>query len=113
LPSGLTFARGLTTNQTCTSKHGAEQCTTTTLIKGLRVSGASMKSVALRAGRLVVTLTRAAASLTVTVGGPLLSESDSLQHRVTAHKVKSVTVTLYVTDAKHATTAVPLQLNAA
>ena len=113
LPTGLKIARsGIPTSTTCVTKHGRKKCTTTTPIKGLGVSGASVTSVALKGGTLVVTLKKAAASVTVNVSGPVLTETGSLQSGVKKHRVKSVTVTLKVTDAKHTTTSVPLKLKA-
>jgi hypothetical protein len=113
LPAGLRFSRsGVTTSNTCVTKKGKKKCTTTTLIKGLGVSGASVKAVALRGGKLVITLRKAAGRATVKLSGPVLSESRSLQKGVKKHRVKSVTVTLKVTDAKHTSTSVPLKLKA-
>ena len=71
-----------------------------------------MKSVALKSGKLVVVLKQATGTVTVNVSGPALTETGSLQSGVKKHKVKSVMVTLKVTDAKHTTTSVPLKLNA-
>ena len=103
LPSGLKFSRSaFVAHKTCTTKSGKKKCTTTTLIKGLGVSGASAKSVALKGGKLVITLKKAAASVTVNLGGPVLTETGALQTKVKKHKVKSLTVTLKITDAKRA-----------
>jgi hypothetical protein len=108
LPAGLKFARpGITTSKTCAAKHG-KNCTM--LIKGFGVSGASVKSVALKGGTLVVTLKKAAGRVTVNVGGPVLTETGSLQSAVKNHNVKTITVTLKIADAKHTTTSVPLKL---
>jgi hypothetical protein len=113
LPAGLKFARsGITTSNTCVTKHGKKTCTTTTLTKGLGVSGASARSVALKGGKLVITLKKAAGSVTVNLSGPVLTETSSLQSAVKKHKVKNVMVALNVTDAKHTTTSVRLKLNA-
>ena len=113
LPSGLSFARSaISTHKTCTTTKGKKKCTTTTLIKGLGVSGASVKSVALKGGKLVITLKKAAGSVTVRLSGPVLSESKALQTKVKKHKTKTVTVTLKVTDAKHTTSSVPVKITA-
>ena len=113
LPSGLKFARSaLITHKTCVTKNGKKKCTTTTLISGLGVSGAKVKSVALKGGKLVITLKKAAGSVTANLTGPVLAESKPLQTRVKKHKVKTLTVTLKVTDAKHTATSVPLKLKA-
>ena len=113
LPSGLSFARSaISTKKTCTTSKGKKKCTTTTLIKGLGVSGASVKSVALKGGKLVITLKKAVGSVTVSLSGPVLSESKALQTSVKKHKTKTVKVTLKVTDAKHTTTSVPVTIKA-
>ena len=113
LPAGLKFAHSaFTTHRTCVTKSGTKKCTTTTLIKGLGVSGAGVKAVALRGGKLVITLTKAAASVTVNLSGPIVAESSSLQNRVKKHKANSLTVTLKVTDANHTSTSVPLKMRA-
>jgi hypothetical protein len=113
LPSGLSFAKSaISTHKTCTTSKGKKKCTTTTLIKGLGVSGASVKSVALKGGKLVITLKKAAGSVTVSLSGPVLSESKALQTKVKKHKTKTVTVSLKVTDAKHTTSSVPVKITA-
>ena len=84
------------THTTCVTKQGKKKCTTTTLIKGLGVSGASVKSVALEGGKLLITLKKAAGSVTVNLSGPVLTESGSLQTGVKKHKVKTLTVTLKI-----------------
>ncbi len=111
LPSGLKFARSaFITHKTCVTKNRKKKCTTTTLISGLGVSGAKVKSVALRSGKLVITLKKAAGSVTADLTGPVLVESKPLQTRVKKHKVKTLTVTLKVTDAKHTASSVALKL---
>ena len=50
--------------------------------------------------------------MTVILSGPVLTETSSLQSAVKKHKVKTVTVALKVTDAKHTTTSLPLKLKA-
>jgi hypothetical protein len=111
LPSGLKFSRSaFVTHKTCVTKSGKKKCTTVTQIKGLGVSGGSVKSVALQGGKLVINLKKAAGSVTVSLSGPVLTETGALQTSVKKHKVKSLTVTLKVTDAKHTATSVPLKL---
>jgi hypothetical protein len=113
LPSGLKFSRsGIVTHKTCTTKKGKKKCTTTTLTKGLGIKGGSAKTVALKGGKLVITLKKAAANVTVSLSGPILTESKSLQTSVKKHKTKSLTVGLKVTDAKKISTSVPLKLKA-
>jgi hypothetical protein len=112
-PAGLKFARSaIVSSKTCVTNSGKKRCTTTTLIKGLGVSGANVKAVDLSGGNLVITLKKAAGSLTVNLTGPILTETSSLQSGVKKHKVKSIKMTLKVTDAGHTTTSVPLKLRA-
>jgi len=113
LPGGLRFSRaGIVMTKTCTTKGGKKKCTTTTLTKGLGIKGAIAKSVALKGGRLVIALKKAAGKVTISLGGPVLTESGSLQTKVKKHKVKPLTVTLKITDAKGNSTSVPLKLKA-
>ena len=113
LPGGLKFSRSaFVTHKTCGTNKGKKTCTTVTQIKGLGVSGASAKSVALRGGKLVITLKKAAGTVSVSLNGPVLTETKALQTGVKKKKVKSLTVTLNVTDAAHGTTSLPLKLAA-
>lgn len=113
LPGGLRFSRsGVVMSKTCTTTHGKKKCTTTTLTKGLGIKGATAKSVALKGGKLLITLKKAVGKVTISLSGPVLAESGSLQTKVKKHKVKTLTVTLKVTDAKHTATSVPLKLKA-
>lgn len=106
LPAGLKIAGSALTSKACATKHGMNKCT------GLAVSGASVKSVVLKGGQLVLTLQKAAASVGVNMSAPVLIETGSLQSGVKTHKVTSVTVMLKVTDTKGTTTLVPLKLKA-
>jgi hypothetical protein len=60
--------------------------------KGLAVSGAKLGNLKVSRGWLVVTLSKQAASVTVTLQGPLLVESDALQGKVRHHKLKKLTL---------------------
>ena len=113
LPGGLKFSRaGIVMSKTCTTKGGKKKCTTTTLTKGLGIKGAAAKSVALKGGKLLITLKKPAGKVTISLSAPVLTESGSLQTKVKKHKVKTLTVTLKVTDAKNISTSVPLKLKA-
>jgi len=113
LPSGLRFSHSaIVSKKVCTTKHGKKKCTTTTLIRGLGISGAAAKAVALKGGKLVITLKKAAGSVTISASGPLVSETKALRTSVKKHKTKSLTFTLKVTDAKHAASTVALKLKA-
>jgi hypothetical protein len=78
--------------------------------KGLSVTGAVIKSAKVTHGQLVVTVKKPTAKLTLTAKGPLLRESKALQTKVQKHKVKTLTFTLKVKDAKGTTTKILLKL---
>ena len=114
LPGGLKFSPdGIVMTKTCTTQGGNKKCTTTTLTKGLGIKGATAKSVALKGGKLEIVLKKAVGKVTITLSGPVLTESASLQTKVKKHKVKTpLTVSLNVTDAKGTSTPVPLKAKA-
>jgi hypothetical protein len=80
------------------------------LSKGVSLTGAKIKSLKLKGGKLVVTLKSAAASFTVKLSTPALSESKSLAKRVRKHKVKSLSLLVTATDASGKTSSLPLKL---
>jgi hypothetical protein len=113
VPRGLSFSRSaFVRHRTCTGTGKKKKCSTTTLIKGLGIVGGKAKSVAIKRGKLVITLKKASGKLTITASGPLVRESKSLQTSVKKHKTKSLKFTLKVTDAKHTSTTVALKLRA-
>ncbi|MGN6871361.1 MAG: hypothetical protein ACTHMY_23435 [Solirubrobacteraceae bacterium] len=115
LPGGLKFSKSaIVKHKVCTkaSKGKKAKCSTTTLIKGLGIAGGKAKSVAIKGGKLVITLKKAAGKLTITASGPLVSESKSLQTKVKKHKTKTLKFTVKATDAKHTSTTVALKLRA-
>ena len=60
VPSGLKFSSSaIVKHKTCTTKQGKKKCTTTTLIKGLGIVGGKAKTVAIKGGKLVITLKKA------------------------------------------------------
>jgi hypothetical protein len=99
----LTPAKGLAVKK-CTVKN--HKC------PGLSVSGATLSSVKVSGGRLVITLTGAVANVTITVSAPVLVESKSLQSNVKTHKVKTLTFTVRPTDARGTATSLSLKLKA-
>jgi hypothetical protein len=113
VPSGLKFSRSAIVNhKTCSGQGKKKKCSTTTLIKGLGIVGGKAKTVAIKGGKLVITLKKAAGKLTITVSGPLVSESKSLQTKVKKHKAGTLKFTVKTTDAKKASTTVSLKLRA-
>jgi hypothetical protein len=57
-------------------------------VKGVRVRGATVKSLTITHGHLVITLKRPASSLSVTLTGAALQESVALRKEAAAHKLK-------------------------
>jgi hypothetical protein len=113
VPSGLKFSHSaIAKHKTCTGKGKQQKCSTKTLIKGLGIVGGKAKTVAIKGGKLVITLKKASGKLTVMVSGPLVSESKSLQTKVKKHKVKTLNFSVKTTDAKKAATTVSLKLKA-
>lgn len=110
LPGGLKFSRtALVSHKSCTTK-GKKKCITTMRVKGLAISGGRAKSVVLKGGRLVITLKKAAAGLTITAGGPLMIESKSLETKVKHHKAGTLTFTFKVTTADHKSTLLTVKV---
>jgi hypothetical protein len=105
VPAGLSFH----TTKTCKGKGKKRHCTTS--VKGLSVSGGTVKSAKVSGGRLVITLKSATGSVSVTVKGPGLTESNGLKQKVKKHKVKSLTVNVKVTDASGTGTTLSLKLS--
>lgn len=107
LPGGLKFSRSaIVSHKTCTTK-APRRCTTTTLISGLGVTGATVKSAAIKSGKLVITFKKATGKATITVVGPLVTETKGLQSKVKKHKTKTLKFSLKITDVnKTATTLV-------
>jgi hypothetical protein len=110
LPSGLKFSHAAFSSHKACTAAAKKKCTTTTVIKGLGVSGAKVKSAAIKGGKLVITFSKPAAGATVTVSGPLVTESTSLQKNVKKHTVKSLTFNLSLTDATNTANTLSLAL---
>ena len=67
-------------------------------IRSLTLSGAKAKALALRKGKLVVTLRKPAARLTIAIGTGGLRETLSLERSVRDHRIKRLTVVVSVTN---------------
>jgi hypothetical protein len=96
-------ARGLSFRK-CATTRRRHSC------KGVSVSGASVKTVTLRGGRLVITLAKPSGRVSVNVTGPLLTASKSLQTQAREHKLETAISTVTVVDAKNKATTIPLTL---
>jgi hypothetical protein len=68
--------------------------------------------VAIKGGKLVITLGKAAGTVTFTLSGPLVSETSALQTKVKKHKTKTLKFTVKSTDAKKASSTASLKLKA-
>ena len=114
LPGGLRFSRSaFVSHKTCTTLQGKKKkCTTTTLIKGLGISGAKAKGVSIKGGKLLVTLVKPSAGVTFTISGPLLAETKGLHTKAKKHRVGKLTFTLKVTDATNVVTTATAKLAA-
>ena len=114
LPGGLRFSRSaFVSHKTCTTLKGKKKkCTTTTLISGLGISGGRAKSVALKGGKLLIGLSKATGSVSLTISKPLVTETKSLRTRVKKHKAGKLAFAFKVTDAKGTVTTVTVALNA-
>jgi hypothetical protein len=109
LPGGLKFSRPvIVSHKTCTKKGKKKKCTTSRRVKGLGIAGVSAKTVALKAGRLVITLKQSATSVTIAVAGPLVTESKSLKTKAKKHKAGTLRFRLNITTAPHMSTTLTL-----
>jgi hypothetical protein len=96
LPGGLSFithraGRGLT-------------------VKGVRVTGAAIKSLRVTHGHLVITLKRPASSLGITLTGAALRESAALRRKAAAHKLKRLALRIVAENTKGRRTAIRTQV---
>jgi hypothetical protein len=94
LPAGLSFV-----------SHRSGHRTT---VRGVRLSGARIKSLALSHGHLVVRLRSAVARVRVTVGSAALRESAALRAR--AKRIKSLRLTVLTLNAKGKRTTIHVQI---
>lgn len=107
LPSGLSFSgKALVTQRVCKGNGEGRKCKTRTSVKGLSLSGATVKSARLKSGRLAIAFAHAAASVSLTARGPLVLESSTLERKAKQHKAGTLVAHLRITDASGRTTAV-------
>ena len=113
VPGGLKFSKSAISSQKkCTGTGQGQKCTTTTVIKGLGVSGAKVKTAAIVDGKLVIKFKKAAGKATITLSGPLVTEGKDLQKKVKNKKTKNLTFSLKLTDSKSVATKLSLKLAA-
>lgn len=101
LPSGLKFS-----GKAIHKSHGK------VTVKGLSISGGKLKSAKVSGGKLVITLSKAVSSVSITVKGPLVTETKALAKKVKKHKVKKLPVGLTATNASGTATSLSLKLTA-
>ncbi len=65
-----------------------------------------------RGAYALITLEKPADTVTITLSGPLVTETKALQTKVKKHHTRDLTFGLEVTDAKHTATRVSLKLKA-
>jgi hypothetical protein len=113
VPGGLKFSKSAISSQKkCTGTGQGQKCTTTTVIKGLGVSGAKVKTAAIVDGKLVIKFKKPAGKATITLSGPLVTEGKDLQKKVKNKKTKNLTFSLKLTDSKSVATKLSLKLAA-
>jgi len=79
-------------------------------IRGVRVRGAAVKSLALSHGKLVIRLRRAVSSATVTLSGAALAESARLRSQAARHKLKHLALTVIAENAKGRRTTIHVRV---
>jgi hypothetical protein len=96
LPNGLSFI----------AHHAGHKLT----VRGVRLSGAAIKSLSLKNGHLVITLKHAVSSLGVTLTSAALRESAALRKKAAAHKVKRLALRVVVVNTKGKRTPIRTQV---
>ncbi|MCW3020228.1 MAG: hypothetical protein JWN10_2536 [Solirubrobacterales bacterium] len=91
LPSGLSFSH--------------KALVTSTVLKGLTLSGAAIKSARLGGGRLAIIFTHTESSVSLAARGPLLRESKALEGKAKQHKTGRLAESVRLTDAAGHTTS--------
>ncbi|MFZ1997405.1 MAG: hypothetical protein WAU75_25030 [Solirubrobacteraceae bacterium] len=79
-------------------------------VKGVRVKGAAIKSLAVSHGHLVIALKRAVSSLGVTLTGTALRESAALRSKAAAHKLKRLALRVVVQNTRGKRTTILAQI---
>jgi hypothetical protein len=79
--------------------------------QGVKVAGATIKSVSLSHGKLVVKLKSAVPQVSVQLSGSALTESATLKAKIEAKKVKSLSATVTAKNASGKTTRLKLKLS--
>ena len=91
LPSGLSFSH--------------KALASSSVVKGLSLSGAAIKSARLGGGRLAITFTHAVSSVSLAARSPLLRESKTLEGKAKQHRTGKLSESVRLTDAGGHTTS--------
>jgi len=111
LPAGLRYnGKAVSTKRRCTGAGKRKKCATTITARGLALSGGTLSGAHITGGRLAITLRKPFTGATISLAGPLLAETKALQRSVKNGRVRSVAVTVYLIDVKHATIKLKLNL---
>ncbi len=78
--------------------------------KALAVAGATIERASLHKGTLVLTFSQATSKSTLTLGGPLLTESSALHQEISARVAGSSHLTVRITDSSGKQTELTVQL---
>ncbi len=79
-------------------------------VKGVRVKGATVKSLVVTHGRLVITLKRPVSSLGVTLTGAALRESAALRKKAAAHKLRRLALRVIARSTTGKRTSILVQV---
>jgi hypothetical protein len=79
-------------------------------IRGVRARGATIKSLSLSHGHLVIALQRAVSGVTVTLSGTALKESAALRTQARRHKLKKLALTVIAHNAKGKRTTIHVRI---
>ncbi len=79
-------------------------------VKGVRVHGAAVKSLAVSHGHLVITFKRPVSSLGITLSGAALRESAALRTKAAAHKLKRLALRVIADNTKGKRTTIRAQV---
>jgi hypothetical protein len=80
-------------------------------VAGVAVSGARIRSLSISHGHLVIVLRKAVSRLGVAIGSAALTESGALRGRARAHRLKSLPLTVVVSDTRARRTPVRVQID--
>ncbi|HLH14939.1 MAG TPA: hypothetical protein VKV16_09135 [Solirubrobacteraceae bacterium] len=111
LPGGLRFSsKALVKRRTCKGAGAHRKCVTRLRAKGLYLSGASVRSLSISRGRLLVKFTHSVANASLIVQRPVLLESSGMRQAAKAHELKSLSANVRIGEANGSSTALKVKL---